>query len=275
MKNLLLLLLFSVYAGSGLLAQKNLPYTTGFDTQADRDDWDEYRPGHNSLHGWTFGNAGAHSNPTCLSHDYPVGGNSDDTVRDWFTSPALNITANAKLSLWVSGFTMLDTTDVDYFGIWYSDTERDPADGGYTELADLTGLFKSGVWTDTTDIPVPSSDSAFIAIVYHATNNWVTIKVDDITISGPASSIEKPSARISVSAFPNPAHDNIHFRINKYSGTELPVLFFYNALGQEVHTQAFGSDRMNLDCKHLPAGIYHYTVMGGQQLIGRGKIVLQ
>ena len=62
----------------------SLPYTSGFDSAIEKAGWQQYRTGFASLSNWTYSNFQPFSAPTCLSHDYNVGGSQADTVIDWF-----------------------------------------------------------------------------------------------------------------------------------------------------------------------------------------------
>ena len=107
MKNatLLLTLIGLININSVLAQSESLPYTTGFDSGAEQMGWQQFRTGFLSTYDWGYG-GGAFSAPTCLSHDYNVGGNPDDTVVDWFVSPPINFSSPGlvAIKLYTAGF---------------------------------------------------------------------------------------------------------------------------------------------------------------------------
>src|SRR4051812_45013574 len=69
-------------------------YYTAFDNAAQRNGWAQYRSGDPSA--YEFGYVpSAYSTPTCVYHDYPVGG-SQVTI-DWFVSPVFDFSAGGKI----------------------------------------------------------------------------------------------------------------------------------------------------------------------------------
>lgn len=177
---------------SRVTAQESLPYSTGFETQAERDAWEEYRLGATAFYNWGFTTM-----PTAyVSHDYPVGAGSTDTTQDWLVSPEIHFHSTSKLSLSMNIFTMIGTTEADRFEVWLSTGEKDPAGGDYELIADFTDLGGSGAWQDTAEIALPDTGMGYLAFVYQATNNWFTVAIDSIEIT--------PDVPLSVAEAKNP-----------------------------------------------------------------------
>ena len=133
----------------------SLPYYTGFDSPAENAGWKEYRTGFLSSYSW--GTNGS------LSHDYNVGGNSTDTVIDWFVSPPLNFTSPGTITMKVmtGGFS---TPFPDNCEIWFGTNNSNPSTGNFVLIANLSYMQPQYQWLDTT-VSIPFvSDSGYIAL---------------------------------------------------------------------------------------------------------------
>lgn len=219
-------LLLSTFLSLPALAQKTLPYIVDFDTKEQQDEWTQYRMGSDDFYEWTF----ATSADGFVSHDYPVGAEETDTTRDWLVSPAIDLSNGAEIAISVSGYTIFELTDDDYFGIWVSTGSADPADGDFVEVSDLTGFSLQSQYKDTSGLDVKSKAlDGYIALVYEATNNWFTIAVDNIEIKASTTSIEpvrnglnaslwygSNGARLSVEA-----NESVQYSITNLSGQQM------------------------------------------------------
>lgn len=177
MKTFLLLILL---AATSLLSfsQEPLPWSTSFETQTERDAWEQFRLGEQGTYDWGFNTA----SPVVAGHDYPLGAGPEDETHDWLVSPEIHFHSSSKLSLSVNIFSFGITPD-DWFEIWFSNGDKDPAAGDYEMIADLTYFGTNGAWSDTADIIINDTGTGYIALVYHATNNWYTVSVDSIEIT--------------------------------------------------------------------------------------------
>ena len=147
---ILLALIFNNAFSHGL----TLPYYTGFDNPAQRAGWVQYRTG--------FLSSYSLSNINNLSHDYNVGGSSNDTVVDWYVSPALNFTASAQISMkiFTGGFSNPIPDNCD---IWFGTNNPNPTTGNFVLIGSLSYMQPKYVWLDTI-INVPfTAASGYIA----------------------------------------------------------------------------------------------------------------
>jgi len=94
--------------------------------------------------------------------------------------------------------------------------------------------------------------------------------------------LEEPavgSQQSAVSAYPNPTHSTIEFRLSSIELQQLS-LRIYNVQGQEVavvldEEMAAGEHTVRWDASGLPAGIYYYRLQTADRrpLTGTGKIM--
>jgi len=160
-----------------------LPYYTGFDNLTEQSGWQQYRQGYESVQEWSFGSGLApvgYSLPTCLFHDYNVGGDDTQTVVDWFVSPAIHFSSESKLELKirVSGFS---NPLEDNLMICFGTLSQDPALGSFALLANLSEMSPNQIWLDTIiDIPY-TADEGYIGIRYLYRNSiqdrWFELEV--------------------------------------------------------------------------------------------------
>ena len=203
-----LLLLFSSLS----FAQISIPYATDFEP-ADQTTWTQYRTGLNHSFDWGF----TSSSPYLLRHDYPVGNMSGDTVRDWMVSSAINFHSSSKLDIRAKVFTFIDVGSNDYLGVWFSSGSKDPADGDYVEIVDLTNLTPDDEWKDTLGIEIPyTSNNAYLAIRYETVSNWFVISVDSLRITPDIVLSNKAPDELSssIELFPNPVNSNFTIKTN-------------------------------------------------------------
>jgi hypothetical protein len=192
----------------GRLFAISLPYSTGFETPAERTAWTQYRTsGIDPYSQWGFARAdtAAPSLPWYLSHDYPM---TADSVDDWCVSPALDFTGGSHISLYMTELNFSLAPNV-YLGIWYSAGERDPSARGFTEVMDITPTATGNtIWTEYPDIDIPSvAGTGYVAIRYRAGYYmWLMVSIDDINIVS-TSDIKNANtvpALPALTAFPNP-----------------------------------------------------------------------
>jgi hypothetical protein len=273
MKNLFILLFFAITNISVFAQGLTLPYTTGFDTQAQKAGWQEFRTGFLSSYNWGYGGSDL-SSPTCVSHDYNVGANETDTVIDWFVSPALNFTTFGKITINVKsgGFSQ---PFPDGFEVWFGTNIKNPANGNFTLIANLSAMEPANTWVDTT-IGIPfSSDSGYIALKYKTIGAaWRVYAFDDITISeDPLAIHQLNNLENGINVFPNPSagsitiHSEIEFKnanITLYNMQGQKLIDFKN-----VNTTSFQIPKMDLS-----SGIYFINIKENNMLIATKKLVV-
>jgi hypothetical protein len=236
MKKTIIFSLLGLVMNFGVVqAQTLLPYTTGFDTEAQKNGWTIYEKGaEGGFYKWNF-NTNGYSAPVCLGHDYPVGGT--EITDDWCVSPPFKIASNGKidsLRYKFSGFGMPNAGDT--VAIYLLTGSADP------ELATSKILLKDfraadyandATWRLMPPLSLPaSSEVCYIAFRYHTIINWLDVAFDNISISGTpplsisGAKIDHPAIKVS----PNPAQHTIrvvspekpeHIAISDLQGKEL------------------------------------------------------
>lgn len=66
--------------------------------------------------------------------------------------------------------------------------------------------------------------------------------------------------KLDVEVYPNPAQDNIHFRVNVVS--EDLVVNIYNVLGMKVDSRAMENGELAMDVSRYDKGLYFYEIKG-------------
>jgi hypothetical protein len=251
-------------------AQTPLPYSTGFDNAAEQLGWQEFRTGHLSNYSWDFSNIGnnAPSSPNVLWHDYPVGGSETDTVQDWLVSPPFNFASGGSLAaMKVMVYSIMGSaTPVDELKIFLLTGSNDPDDATtITELDDLTDMVSSSlVFVDLPAVPIPATPgTSYLALRYQATNNWFTIQIDDIEITGAPEGIgEEHAEGMALSLYPDPAVDVLNVSLGGERVNASALVF--DAAGKQV---LLGNVRHGMiDVAALSSGSYVLQVNDGSQI---------
>lgn len=252
---------------SSLTAQESLPYSTSFETQAERDAWEEYRLGATAFYNWDFVTA-----PTAYaSHDYPVGAGSNDTTQDWLVSPEIHFHSSSKLSLSMSIFTMIGTTAADRFEVWLSTGAKDPALGDYELIADFTNLGGSGSWQDTAGIVLPDTGMGYLAFVYQATNNWFTVSIDSIGITP-----DVPLATGRVKGVDTGVHFTPAQRMLHVTHTQKEdVIVLYDLTGAVLRRVSAGGPACTLDLSGIRTPIVLAACYRNGERIKSEKLIVQ
>ena len=239
--------------GLQLQAQKTLPYTANFDTKAEQDEWTQYRMGSDKFYDWDFSTA----TNGFLSHDYPVGAESTDTTYDWMVSPAIDLSNGAEIALSVSGYTIFEVSADDYFGIWVSTGSADPADGDYTEVADLTNFSLANQYKDTSGLDVKSKAlDGHIAFVYKAVQNWYTIAIDSVEIKASTTGID--DAKGAVNARLWYSANGAELTINEEQAVQYSIT---DINGRALSTGTIHSGSISLhQLAPLPKGMYVVSI---------------
>lgn len=237
---------------------QNLPYTMGFTTTIEILQWQEFRLGETDFYNWNMV-SGANGR---ASHDYPVGANATDTTYDWLTSVPLNITADAKLSCDVGYFYFQQNLSVDYFGVWMSNGSRNPNDGDYVEVMNMTDQpSQSNITFENVLLPL-TGGACYLAFVYRETQNWYTINLDNIHVELVNAAAIVESELLRVSAFPNPCND--YFNLQSTSSNYLNYIIYSSTGASVLSGRTRGNERIETTC--LRNGIYFLCVGDGVEL---------
>ena len=262
---------------SGVNAQSvSTPYNTGFDSPPEQNGWQEFRTGHLSTYNWGYSNAEFSSAPTGVSHDYPVGGNANDTVVDWFVSPPFTINGGVYISFETRIYSISgSTTPTDYFGLWYSIGEPDPVKGTYQPLMNLTPYTSSsGNWMNKdTVLNGVNNDSVYFAFKYQATQNWFVVQMDDLFLM-PTASIPQNEKHEAMTIYPQPADDKITWQLQEKPDRVAISLFDISGRKMAAFTNLSGTT-ISLDVSTIPSGLYVYQLMNAEKEISTGRISIQ
>lgn len=235
-------------------AQTALPYTTGFDTEAQKAGWQQFKKGVTGTYHWTYEDAGPYSAPTRLAHNYPVGGS--DTTKDWYVSPAFNLPAGGRLDSLRYAFNGFGVpNEGDTVAIYLLKGNADPAlASSRTLLYDFRGddYVADNAWRKLDTISLPAtSGSCYIAFYYRTVSNWLDVRFDNLGISGKQTTgIGGVSLRDSdVLLYPNPAETSLHLVTDRhFNQTRI-----YDLGGKLLYHGPF---RNTVSVAELPTGTY-------------------
>lgn len=242
-----LLILSTIIVGNLFGQSKTLPYKNTLNTQSERNELSVVRTGSAGTYSWSV--------DVYASHDYPVGGSSTDTVSDWLFTPPIKVTSGAQLAFryFVYGITG-QATPVDEFSIWYGRGSKQPFNGSYVKLADLTyRISNQQVWRDTSGIQLPFvSDTGYICFRYKATNNWFTLGLDSIAVVIPGLGV-KSSQIEQTNVYPNPSSGC--FRVDCNSDIHQIEVFDLNMRPVGLY-QADGTRSKDITLESVNPGYY-------------------
>ena len=252
------------FAISVVAQPKSLPYLNMFTTNSQRSEFTMVRTGVTSSYNWSFSTAG----DPYASHDYPVGGNSTDTVSDWLFSPPLKVTSGAVLAFkyYVYGITG-SATPSDQFSIWCGKRNTNPGNGTYVMVADLTSMVTSAFnyWRDTSFTLPFATDTGYVVFRYRATNNWFTLGVDSVSVIDPHSSVKPIENMAGITLTPNPCSTFVSI-----NGKEVIESISVQSMdGKLLGTYAVNANGFRLDIGELPTGIYMLSVRMGRTTVYR------
>ncbi len=251
-----------------------VPYYTGFDNSNELEGWEQYRTGYESTYDWSVGGSGF-SAPTCVSHDYNVGGNVSQTVIDWYVSPALDLSASSHLTLKVrsAGFS---TPTIDNCEVYYGIGSQDPETGFFTLLLNISVATPQFEWIDfVADIP-SIGDEVYIAIKYKTIGaEWMTYSIDNIQIDE-VTGIEPLFASVesenTLSIFPNPAKDFLRVSLPTNSNK----LEVYNLFGQLVASYSnMRNSTLIIETSTLEDGVYFIRHFGDDHKAETQRFIVQ
>ena len=266
-----LLFIFLFLMTTTLFSQvKVLPYSVGWETVDEQNEWTQYRLTPSNLFDWNF-SLGA------ISHDYPVGNTQGDTIRDWMVSPIINFHSTSKLSFQGNVFSLIGVTNNDYFGIWFSDGSKDPDDGDYVEILDLTGSTVGSNMIDTAGVEIPFvASEGHIAFVYEAIDNWFTIAVDSVAIipDSVQTKIVAPYLKEQITVFPNPTSQLFNLSISPSVILNNFEINVFNNLGQSILSQQIHQHLTSIVCNDWKDGVYFYQIKKDGIVVDVEKVIV-
>ncbi len=265
-------LLVGLFAPLCVAAQTPLPYTTGFDNAAQQAGWQEYRTGYLSNYSWGMNTLEPPSAPNRLWHDYVVGGNESDTVRDWWVSPAFEFSAGAVFTCKVNVFAIMGSAQpADACTIMLLAGSADPTLATVTPLMDLLPLVtNTGTYTQLPPVSIPpTTGSAHIAFYHQATQNWLTPGIDDVSITAaPVGIADVHGDEIGMHVFPNPVDGTMTFQLPH--GLPVGTLRITTLDGRTVvHERASST----VDVDHLAPGLYIVGLRSDTGVLYQARIV--
>lgn len=248
-----------------LPAQVDLPYYSGFDNASERAGWKIYRTGENPIANWSIATFGGYSPTSCISHDYAPSSGAN-LADDWYISPAFFIPSGGTLDsvrYFFSGFSV--PADDDTIGIFLLTGSQNPLSASSISLlADFRGdkYQADAMYRLLTDISLPATqDSAYIAIRYRngeVSSRWLTVRFDNIAISGLTTSVDPPASGWITSVYPNPCSDILNILHSGESGT----ITICDYMGTTIHRTTIIQDQSltSVPVDYLPGGIFFITI---------------
>lgn len=275
MRTLFLFLPFLTIAAAH--GQTPLPYTTGFDNASQQQGWQFFREGFEGPYEWGFSSGNAHSAPTCLWHDYNVGGGGSEPLVDWAVSPALDLSDGATLDLWVNVYSIMGTaTENDRVAVYLLVGSADPAVATLTELDDFTDrVTNTTTWEALPTIDIPATaGTCHLGFQYRSTTNWFTPGVDDVSVTSNGTGIRQVLTEADIRLYPNPVADvlTIEVRDARYAGETLQ-LKVVDARGALVLQRPFAAQATVR--ASLGNGRYSYHIEDAQgTILKRGDLLV-
>lgn len=235
-------------------------YRTGFDTDDERKNWNEYSKGKIGSGHWTVVASG-YSKPNCITHSAPTGDADKDSLVNWYVSPKFDFSSGG----------MIDTLRFNYFtfmGTFFPEQvvqvyalsgSSDPGKAtSKVLLADFSELYSddANLWRDTTGLKIPKlSGEAYIAFKFVAIDGWSSISFDDLQVTAnKTSSVHETSESNGViKVYPNPTDGKITIAsLNNVDG-----VIVVNNLGQVVRQF---SGTKEVDLSGLESGAYRLII---------------
>lgn len=261
-----------------LQAQTPLPYSTGFDDDAQQSGWQSFRSGAPGSAGWELLSGGAPSAPYFLWHDYVLNVHEGDTICDWFVSPAFDFIEGARfagMELYVNAITgVIDPADA--LGVYLLVGSGDPTAAASVQLlCDLTAHVSGTTdWVEAPQALIPPvAGECHIAILYRASTNQFTLSVDDLRLEPMATGIgDAASVPTGPLLYPNPAFGQV--AVSGAASASQPYrLRLFDARGALVEDRTVPAGRaIGLD--HAP-GRYTYMLEDGKNgVLRRGTLVI-
>ncbi len=194
---------------------------------------------------------------------------------------------NGKKALYEIALT-LHTTNPNNFVL--KEVSNSAPEGSYTSMCTTPGSCSEGTVTDPVGfdsenknelhlsyVP-PTGDLSEAVICYRAE------MVDDATVGfdfciryttdACETGLEKILSNNTLSAYPNPASENVTIQYNTVKKSKLNI---YNIVGEKVleYDLEKGSSSINIDVNMLPSGTYFYSLSNSSKAIKTKRLVIQ
>ncbi|PCJ64307.1 MAG: hypothetical protein COA58_13210 [Bacteroidetes bacterium] len=234
-------------------------YYTGFDSDAEKENWDEYLKGKTGTAHWEIGTGGV-SDPGRIIHYAPTGDADKDSLDNWYVSPKFDFSEGGAIdSLKYNYFAYLGTFFEEQFvGVYLLTGSKDPAlASSKVLLADLTSKYSGDIslWQDTSNITIPTtSGDCYIAFNFVAIDGWSSISFDNlyVTMNKTLGIDNGDYLQNLVKVYPNPSSSDI---LHIESDLNIKDVTIVNNLGQIVFN---GTLTASIDISNLQPG--HYAV---------------
>ncbi|MDQ3016413.1 MAG: T9SS type A sorting domain-containing protein [Bacteroidota bacterium] len=246
-------------------AQVTLPYYSGFDSPAERNGWGLYRTGEAAIGSWALASIGGFSPPACMGHDYSPSSGAT-LADDWYVSPGFSILNGATLDsirYLFSGFSVPASDDT--IGVFLLIGSQNPANAtSITTLADFRGnlYIADNVYRLLEPVALSTSiETAYLAIRYRnadVSSRWLTVRFDNVAISGQTTSVNPTDTPLSISLFPNPCTTTLTIQHNNDGGQ----LFVRDISGRLINQCSLlrGQSTTTIDVVDLPVGFYNIVI---------------
>lgn len=278
MKKCTLSILLQLFLTGSIFSQTiTIPYYTGFDTQIEKEGWQQFRTGFLSYHSWAYG-GNAVTAPYCLFHDYNVGANPTDTVVDWFVSPPIDFSAagQIKFKIYTSGFS---TPLPDNFEVYFGIGNPDPRIGNFVLASNLSLLQPKDQWIDTSLNTAFMNDSVYVAFRYKTIGSaWTTYAIDNIIIDfDPELNVtEKEKDFISFEVFPNPTNNDFRLVLEEESLNSDFHIEIYDMCGAKIKMiPIYNNKILKVENENLSPGVYFICLMNGKERIRSKKLIIK
>lgn len=187
----------------------------------------------------------------------------------WLISPRLSLGTNSVIDLWV--MTYNKNYGLERYNIAVSTTDNNPS-----SFIPLTSVYETApeVWTHRSyDLNAYNNQTVYIAIQCVSDNQFIFM-LDDIHINSIAG-IGEDQQGISITVYPNPAHDFISINCGNMPGTMITASLV-NMLGKNQRSVEFESSNGSvlMDVQDLSPGVYSLVISAGNRRLVQ-KLVIQ
>lgn len=250
-----------------------LPYYENFDSAANLR-WTTYELGTNNPDDfpWYITIHNPYSPSFSMMHTCNTG---TTQANDWTVSKKpFSFAAGGKIDSirsWITG--THPPAPGDTIGIYLLTGNMDPdLASAKILLRDFRGAnFETDTWIKTTDISIPPTPgTSYIAFRYKTADNCINIFLDNMHLSGNASTGITPvfKAGEDFTTVPNPVVDNLTIQ----SKEQFEIINMYDIAGRKVHSQSF---QRTISISFLPRGTYILELIDKNKKKGIQKIVKQ
>jgi hypothetical protein len=105
------------------------------------------------------------------------------------------------------------------------------------------------------------------------TNRNVPVKVQNVCLD-PGNNLLSLNPENAFKLYPNPVSTQLHIFNSASSSLVTPIFVLYDMQGREVSKLTLERYQNTLERENLNSGVYLYQIQSGQQVVKKGKIVL-